>query len=139
MPASTLLRFLVIDDNADSRMLLAKTLIRRFPESVVLECQNGDTALRIAATETLDAIVAHRTFDYDGETLIALLRRANAHVPLIMVSGYDRSERARAAGATSFLHYDAWLQIGTVVAEAMDAARTRTDAADGNVIGLAPA
>ena len=122
-------RFLVVDDNADSRMLLARTLMRRFPESVVLECQHGDTAIRIAERERLGAIIAHRTFDYDGETLIALLRRVNPEVPIIMVSGYDRSERALAAGANAFLNYDGWLNIGAVVANIMESAAEKSSQA----------
>lgn len=116
-------RFLVVDDNADSRMLLARTLMRRFPEAVVLECQHGDTAVRIAEREQLNAVIAHRTFDYDGETLIALMRRVNPAVPIVMVSGYDRSARALAAGANAFLNYDGWLNIGTVVADVMESAQ----------------
>ncbi len=125
MPIAALYRFLVVDDNADSRMLLSKTLMRKYPEAVVLECQHGDTAVAIAQLERLNAIVAHRTYDYDGETLIALLRRVNPRVPIIMVSGYDRSTRAISAGADAFLNYDAWLQIGTVVSEAMATAAAR--------------
>jgi hypothetical protein len=34
-----------------------------------------------------------------------------------MVSGLDRTQTAIEAGATTFLSYDAWLRIGTVVAE----------------------
>jgi DNA-binding NtrC family response regulator len=118
-------RFLVIDDNADSRTLLTKTLLRKYPESLIHECQTGDTAIAAARTDRLNAVIAHRTFEYDGETLIRLLRRANPTVPLIMVSGYDRREAAKAAGADAFMNYDAWLTIGNVVAEAM-AARART-------------
>lgn len=112
-------QFLVVDDNADSRMLLVKTLMRKFPECIVSECQHGDTAIRMAKSDSITAIVAHRTFEYDGETLIARLRQVNPTVPIIMVSGQDRSARAIAAGANAFLNYDAWLQIGSVVADVM--------------------
>jgi CheY-like chemotaxis protein len=115
------LKFLLIDDNADSRMLLAKTLARKYPHCAVLECHQGEAAVRLVEREKFNAVVAHRTFDFDGETLIALLRRANPEVPIVMVSGYNRSARARAAGADAFLNYDRWLQLGTVVAEAIAA------------------
>jgi CheY-like chemotaxis protein len=112
-------RFLIIDDNGDSRMLLVKSLLRKFPDAVIQECQNGDTALRIAQTDMLTAIVAHRTFEYDGETLIGRLRAANQAVPIVMVSGYDRAAKAVGAGADAFLHYDEWLHIGNIVANAI--------------------
>jgi CheY-like chemotaxis protein len=112
-------RFLVVDDNADSRQLLVKTLARKYPHAIFHECKQGDPAMGFAKRADLSAIVAHRTFDYDGETLVALFRRVNPTVPIIMVSGYDRSARAIAAGADAFLNYDQWLMISNVVAKAM--------------------
>lgn len=110
-------RFLVVDDNSDSRQLLVKTLGRKYPEAVMHECRQGDAAIAIAKRSDLTAIISHRTYDYDGETLVALFRRVNATVPIVMVSGYDRADRAKAAGADAFLNYDRWLMIGTVVNE----------------------
>src|SRR4051812_27026900 len=115
MPASAPERFLVVDDNSESRMLLTRTLLRRFPKAVVQECQHADTAVQLAQKENLHAIVAHRTFDYDGETLVMILRRVNPAVPIVMVSGHDRRKGALEAGANAFLDYDQWLQIATVV------------------------
>src|SRR4051794_37942370 len=109
------LRFLVVDDNSDSRMLLVKTLLRKFPPAVVQECQTSETALAIVKTDTLSAIVAHRTFDYDGPTLVRAFRRVNRSIPIVLVSGLDRSEQAMSAGANAFLNYDEWLRIGTIV------------------------
>jgi hypothetical protein len=73
----------------------------------------------LAKRADLSAIVSHRTYDYDGETLVALFRRVNPRVPIIMVSGYDRAAGAKAAGADHFLNYDQWLMIGSVVSEAI--------------------
>jgi CheY-like chemotaxis protein len=111
------LRFLVIDDNPDSRFLLVKTLLRKFSAAAVQECQDADTAVQIAAHEKVDAVIAHRAGEIDGLTLIRLLRRVNTTVPIIMVSGINRAQQALTAGATFFLNYDEWLRIGTVVAE----------------------
>ena len=113
--------FLVVDDNNDSRQLLVKTLRRKYPHAVFHECHKGDPAMVVAQRRDISAIISHRTFDYDGEMLVALFRRANPTVPIIMVSGYDRSHRALIAGADAFLNYDRWLMIGTVVAETMAA------------------
>jgi CheY-like chemotaxis protein len=115
MPVSR--KFLIVDDNADSRFLLVKTLLRKFPQAVVQECQDGDAAVALVRSEKLDAIVAHRAAEVDGLTLIRMLRQANPTLPIVMVSGFDRSKESLAAGATCFLSYDAWLRIGTVVAE----------------------
>jgi CheY-like chemotaxis protein len=112
-------RFLVIDVNSDSRFLLVKTLLRKFPQSVIEECQDCDSAVALANTTPLDAIVTHRSLEVDGIELVRLLRAANPSVPIIMVSGSDRSSEALAAGANRFLSYDEWLRIGTVVLETL--------------------
>jgi CheY-like chemotaxis protein len=109
-------KFLVIDDNHDSRFLLTKTLLRKFPQAIVQECQDSQPAEAEARNGKLDAIVAHRAADMDGLTLIRLLRQANAAIPIVMVSGIDRTADALAAGATEFLNYDQWQRIGSVVA-----------------------
>ena len=109
-------KFLIIDDNADSRFLLAKTLMRKFPATLVIECADTGTALAAAENEGPAAIIVHRTGETSGLELIPQLREANRSVPIVMVSGIDRTPEALAAGATYFLNYDEWLRIGTVVA-----------------------
>jgi CheY-like chemotaxis protein len=113
--------FLIVDDNADSRFLLVKTLLRKFPQAVLQETQDGESALALARSQPLDATVVHRAADVDGITLIRLLRQENPALPIVMVSGVDRSRPALEAGATTFLSYEAWLRIGTVVAEILPA------------------
>ncbi len=110
-------KFLIVDDNADSRFLLVKTLLRKFPQAMLQETQDANTAVYHAKTDTLDAIISHRAAEVDGITLIRLLRHVNAKVPIVMISGIDRSKEAASAGATTFLSYEAWLRIGTVVSE----------------------
>lgn len=113
-------KFLVIDDNADGRSLLARTLLRKFPQSLTIECAEAVAATRTAGTEKLDAIVVHRAREMEGVDLIPLLRELRPDIPIIYVSGPDRSEAALSKGATSCLSYDAWLRLGTVIAEALE-------------------
>ena len=121
--------FLVVDDNADSRFLLVKTLLRKFPEAVIRECQESVDAVRIAKRNALSAIVAHRAADLDGISLIRELRAANPHVIIVMVSGLDRSLTAVAAGATCFLNYDEWLRVGSLVTDLLSRSRVAAPAA----------
>jgi DNA-binding NarL/FixJ family response regulator len=122
-------KFLVIDDNPDSRFLLVKTLLRKFSSAVILECQNSEAALQMAKATDLSAVICHRTTETAGISLLREIRALNPRVPLVMVSGIDRRAHALAAGADRFLLYDEWLRIGTLVEELMsvkgrDAART---------------
>ena len=73
-----------------------------------------------AKSPNLSAIVSHRTWELSGAELVQKLREANSQVPIVMVSGIDRTGEAVAAGATRFLLYDEWLRIGTVVAELLN-------------------
>lgn len=116
-PKSPRPHFLVIDHNADSRFLLVKTLLRKFPHSRIDETDDADVAVSLARKHALSAIVSHRTENMLGVELIATLRAVNAKVPIVMVSGIDRTEPAVRAGADRFLLYDEWLRIGTVVDE----------------------
>ena len=107
--------FLIIDHNPDSRFLLVKTLLRKFPESGLNECADADTAVEILRREPIDAIVSHRTIEVDGITLIRTLRAIKPEVPIVMVSSVDRTTAALEAGASRFLNYDEWLRIGSLV------------------------
>jgi DNA-binding NtrC family response regulator len=107
--------FLVIDFQRESRFLLVKTLIRKFPGATIRECENAEQAVQIARTQDVACIITHRTFETPGADLVRQLREVDPDVPIVMVSGLDREKAAMAAGATSFLSYDEWLRIGTIV------------------------
>jgi DNA-binding response OmpR family regulator len=108
---------LVIDYHPESRHLLVRTLRRKYPQAKLLESDDAENALAIAASPDLSVIVTHRTFEVSGVELVRALRAVNATVPILMVSGMDRQTAALAAGANAFLHYDEWLRVGTVVEE----------------------
>lgn len=107
--------FLVIDFNHDSRFLLVKTLRRKFPQAMIQECDEADSALEFVRSRAVSAVITHRSFDTPGLELVRQLREVEPTIPIVMVSGVERSEAAMAAGATAFLHYDEWLRIGTIV------------------------
>lgn len=114
--------FLVIDFHRESRYLLVKTLQRKFPDAAIHEADDAAQAVELTRAGQLSAVITHRTFDLTGAELVKQLRAADALVPIVMVSGIDRQADALGAGATSFLAYDEWLRIGSVV-EAHMAAR----------------
>lgn len=107
--------FLVVDFQRESRFLLVKTLLRKFPQAVIRECEDAEQAVQMARTQDIACIVTHRTFETAGAELVRQLRDVDPDVPIVMVSGIDREKAALDAGATSFLSYDEWLRIGTIV------------------------
>lgn len=124
MPATR--KFLVVDFHAESRFLLVKTLLRKFPGSLIYEEDDADRATELLRTRRITAVITHRTFEVAGVDLVRQFRAAAPTLPIIMVSGIDREAAALEAGATSFLHYDEWLRIGSVV-EAHLSGRRRDD------------
>lgn len=115
MSKSNTPRFLVVDFHAESRFLLVKTLARKFPGAAIFEEDDANRATEIVRTRDLSAIVTHRTFEVSGVDLVRQFRTIAPEVPIVLVSGIDREEAALKAGANSFLPYDQWLRIGTVI------------------------
>lgn len=116
--------FLLVDDHADNRFLLAKTLIRKFPNALVQECQDSQPALVAARRASLTAAIVHRAADVDGLELLDLLRKARPTLPILFVSGADVRSKAFEVGATAFLNYDAWLRVGAIVDEMLRAGKS---------------
>ena len=116
-------RFLVIDHHRDSRFLLVKCLQRKFPDAHIDEAEEGEEAVALTAATRYSAIVTHRTREYLGTELVEILREQDNQVPIVMVSGIERSAPAIAAGADRFMLYDEWLRIGTIVKDLLDVGR----------------
>lgn len=128
-------KLLVIDHNPDSGALLVRTLARKLSQHAVQLCEDSDGALRLIRSEAFDAIVLHRTLQQSAVELVKDIRQLNAAVPIIVVSGVDRSEEVLAAGATGFMRYDEWLNVGNVVMNALQFSKNpfSGQSADGTV------
>src|ERR1043165_3869838 len=109
------LKFLVVDDHADGRSLINRTLLRKFPTSAIVECVDATTAMDLVSCDTFDAAIVHRAGEVPGVDLVQFLRHLNPQLVILMISGRDQTEAALAAGATRFMNYDEWLMVGTVV------------------------
>jgi hypothetical protein len=55
--------------------------------------------------------------------MVGQLRLRDIDVPIVMVSGIDRTGPALAAGADRFLLYDEWLMLGTLVKDLLESPR----------------
>ncbi len=128
-------KFLIVDDNAENRFFITKTLLRKYPQATLQECQDSVPAKIAAELERLTAIIVHRSSDMEGIELIRSLRHVNRTIPIVMVSGRETYPEVLEAGADAFLNYDAWLRIGTVVEELLAA---REDGKTAST-GLSPA
>jgi CheY-like chemotaxis protein len=111
------LRFVVVDDNADTRFIVVRSLTKTFPGAIVQESWDSQSALDYASAAGVTAVIVHRTTEMTGIYFVQALRKQNPNVPILMMSGIDRSHAALAAGANRFLAFDLWQQVGMVMAE----------------------
>lgn len=116
-------KILVVDDDDHSRFLLGKTLLRRFPQLVVLECIQGTSAATAIAFDPPDLAIVRSAQDMGRVEIVRALRQLAAELPLVVIAATD-DVAAREAGATRCLPADDWLQIGAVVSDVL-AERTR--------------
>lgn len=128
-------KFLVVDDVPDNRFLVSKSLLKRFPTSIVQECEESTPAIAAAQHDRLSAIIVHRGRDVDGPTMVALLRRVNPSVPIVMVSGRESCPAAIEAGANAFLNYESWPRIGALVDQTMEEERSKARASQFPFVG----
>lgn len=134
-----LLKFLIVDDVPENRSLVSKALLKKFAGSLVLECEESTPAIAAAQHDRLSAVIVHRGRDVDGPTIVALVRRVNPGVPIVMVSGRASCPAAIEAGANAFLNYDAWQRIGMVVEETLAAEKGRARASKFPFVSVAGA
>ena len=85
----------------------------------MMQCEEAGGALVALATNEIDVTVLHRTFELDAVSLVTAIRQVTKDMPVIVVSGVDRSAAVTAAGATAFMNYDEWLMLGAVVENAL--------------------
>ena len=98
-------RVLVVEDEPRIAQFLAKGLTRGGFEVVVAE--DGEVGLFLALTEPLAAVVLDVTLPgRSGLELLTELRRTDARLPVVMLTGHDDPAARRAcldAGASGFV------------------------------------
>jgi diguanylate cyclase (GGDEF)-like protein/PAS domain S-box-containing protein len=105
-----LMRILVIDDDAMTRLLIQETLAPHGYE--VIEADNGVAGIALALEHTPDLVLLDVVMPgMDGFTCLEILRENMLHscksVPIVMLTGVEDSdsiERVFAMGASDFIH-----------------------------------
>ena len=109
-------RFLIVDDLAENRFLLAKALLKEFPDALVAECQDSSTAMAVASRESCSVVILHRTRDLDGATFSDLLRRHCPRVPVVLLSE-DAEREPVVTPNGGVVSWNCWKSIGTTCAD----------------------
>ena len=112
-------RFLLVDDLAENRFLLAKALFKEFPDALVTECQDASTAIAVVSRESCSIVIVHRTRDLDGATFSDLLRRHCPRMPVIQLSE-DAEQEPVIRPDGGIVSWNCWKSIGTICADVID-------------------
>lgn len=105
------LKFLIIDDDKESRLLIERILRRSYPKATIYGAARGNHLLDIAQTLQPDVIILDWVLK-GGAAGISLCEKLKTfsktqHIPIILVSGQRRSEdnlfESLASGANIFL------------------------------------
>lgn len=121
-------RVLVVDDDQVDRMAVRRHLARAGGEVTLEEADGVLAAIDRLTTEPFDCVVLDYNLpDGDGLTFLRGLRSAGLEVPVVMLTGQDDAEVARAllrAGASAYLP-KARLSADLLVAAIREAVRGR--------------
>jgi YesN/AraC family two-component response regulator len=99
------IRVLIVDDELLQRTLIRFLVLRRYPDAIVTEAQNGRAALDSYEAEGADLIITDINMPIlDGIALTAAVRARGSSLPIIVVSGASDGEAlASHAGASQYL------------------------------------
>jgi len=109
-------RFLLVDDLAENRFLLAKALLKEFPDALVAECQDASTAVAVASREDYSIVIVHRTRDLGGATFSDLLRRRCPRMPVVQISE-DAEQEPVITPDGGIVSWNCWKSIGGICAD----------------------
>lgn len=104
------LKFLIADDNAHMRKLLA-VMLRAFGATDIMEASNGEEAWTMFRNSRTDIVIVDwQLGDISGIEVINRIRNApdtpNAFVPIVMLTGHSHADHVRIArdsGANEFI------------------------------------
>lgn len=110
---------LLIDHNPDTRDLVTLTLRKKFPAAKIVQHDGVEATLAAVRAQQADVIILHRTVEEIAVAMVSMIREINPTVPVIVMSGIDRSEEVLAAGATGFLNFAELSLLGNVVVNSL--------------------
>lgn len=120
--------FLIASANEDERILYRRTIARKFPAALVMDC--GLVAVQKLEDWNVkfDAAVIHFNGTPEAHAAVTHLRNLNKKLPIVALSGLNRAAEAIAAGVTRFLPAEEWLMLPNVLTSEIAKAEPRRDA-----------
>lgn len=99
-------RMLIVEDELIERMVLKKTLLKKFQDCEILEAENGREALDIFRSGGLDiAILDIEMPGIKGIEVAERMRRESRDICIIFLTAYDKFEYAKKAISVKAMEY----------------------------------
>lgn len=99
-------RILIVEDELIERMVLKKTLMKRFRDCEVVEAENGREAINIFHDKEIDITIMDIEMPgIKGIEVAELMRKENKDICIIFLSAYDKFEYARKAISVRAMEY----------------------------------
>jgi CheY-like chemotaxis protein len=101
-------RFIIADDDPESRFFVQRILLKLYPDATIAEAGTGEEALELCEWGGADLmIIDHKMPMIDGTALVRELRERQVAIPLVVISDLPQAkDAALKAGATLFLGKD---------------------------------
>lgn len=111
------LKFLLVDDDAEKRFLIAHHLAREFEGVALIQCESGAAAIAHLEENTVHAVVTDNSMSpVNGLELITWVRQRNMKFPVIMVTGNPEIEHiAIKAGASVVVTSHKFKDVGGIL------------------------
>jgi DNA-binding NtrC family response regulator len=108
---------LVVDDEAKGGFLLVRNLARAIPGVVIHACKDLESALAWLASVEVQVLVLHKRHEEEAVSFIRGVRSVYPQLMIIAVAATYRSASVLAAGASDFVKYGNWGDLGNVVVQ----------------------
>jgi two-component system nitrogen regulation response regulator NtrX len=129
---SSELKFLLVDDDAEKRFLIAHHLAREFDGVALIQCDSGAAAIAHLEENTVHAVVTDNSMSpINGLELITWVRQRNMKFPVVMVTGNPEIEHiAIKAGASVVVTSHKFKDVGPILKNLLQTEQPGTDGKD---------
>jgi Response regulator containing CheY-like receiver, AAA-type ATPase, and DNA-binding domains len=112
-------RVLIVDDEDQKRLLIARFLRRTLPGIEIHECGGGGEARELLEVAEVDVVLTdNRMPGMSGLELTRWIRQRKPDLPVVLVTGHPDIERsAREAGVTKLIDFARYAEIGQLITD----------------------
>lgn len=115
-------KILVVDDDENKRLLIARFLELHFGDARITLCDSGEQAMEHLSHHPIDALITNHSMQpVNGVELTHWARSRFPALPILMVTGNPGiAQEAMNAGATHVMEFARYAEIGPILRRVLD-------------------